>query len=1022
MPWTTTPDPLLPADILGPMGNRSVSSVFVGRQPETALLRSAFERAAAGRPGAVVVGGEAGVGKSRLIEEFAAGLDATVVYGACIELDGEGVPFAPFTAVLRELFRAGLLALDGWEAAELGRLLPELAAAPAGRAEEEYVRTRVFEAVGSALVRAAAARPLVVVVDDLHWADRASRDLFGFLARTLGHGAVLLVGAFRDDELHRGHPLRQFLAELDRARRVERVDLGRFDRAQTAAQLAGILGAAPTAEVLDEVYCRAEGNAFFTEEVACGVARGGCFDLSWTLRDLLMARVERLPEPTQRLLRVLAAAVPPAQAGLVAAVTGMCGTDVTETLRPAFAANILAVEEHGGWGATGFGFRHALMREVIRDELLPGEDVRLYLHLAELLEADPTLVPADRLDTELAHYWYRANVVDKALPAALRAAETANDMRAYSDELALLKRALTLWDRVPHEPGEQPDEPYLLYRAALAASRAGLSERSLAFTHAGLAKVDEAERPSLAAHLLDLQAKQLRDLGRGDGLAEQRRAVGLVPCEADPGKRGFLLAALATSLILQGQLGEGARFLEEAIDLSGRSGDAADQIYAKVSYGGVLVRLGRIDEGLEILAEARKAGAALTCTPSLDARVAIYFSDSLGYLGRFTESAEQARYGLEHSRHSTRIQRAMLHGNLADALTARGCWSQALAQVQRGLDLNPPGVHELSLRCLRASLAALLGDLGTAERELVAARRAGGQTRERQYLIPIQLTTAHLAASRGRIAPVRAALDAVLADGLMPGDERFVWPLLAVSAQAEADSASAGNGAGEVDEARLDLIRQTASTLEKRVPLQELWSRLVEAELARAQATASAELWRELSEFADEHEGPVFVRAYLRYRQAHALVAEGSRGPAAKALALGRALAEADGEALRIGTPNGQDNEGDHDPASENGLRLEPLLALMDALAKAGRLTVTAAATVSSDSGPALTTRELEVLRLVAEGLSNGQIAAQLFIATKTVSVHVSNILAKLGVSSRTEAAAFAHRTGLLEQAPVRVA
>lgn len=292
------------------MGNRSVSSIFVARHPETAQLRSAYQRAAAGRPGAVVIGGEAGVGKSRLIEEFAAGLDATVAYGACIEMDGEGIPFAPFTAVLRELARAGRLPLDGWEAAELGRLLPELALTPAASSDDDFVRTRVFEAVGSALTRAALDRPLVVVVDDLHWADRASRDLFGFLARTVNHGRVLLIGAFRDDELHRGHPLRPFLAELDRARRAERIDLGRFDRAQTAAQLAGILAAVPSAEVVDEVYSRAEGNAFFTEEVACGVARGGCFDLSWTLRDLLMARVERLPEPTQRLLRILSAAVP----------------------------------------------------------------------------------------------------------------------------------------------------------------------------------------------------------------------------------------------------------------------------------------------------------------------------------------------------------------------------------------------------------------------------------------------------------------------------------------------------------------------------------------------------------------------------------------------------------------------------------------------------------------------------------------------------------------------------------------
>ncbi|HEV2633706.1 MAG TPA: AAA family ATPase [Actinocrinis sp.] len=1025
------------------MGNRTVSSVFVGRQPETTRLRCAFERAAAGRPGAVVLGGEAGVGKSRLIEEFTAGLDATVAYGACIEMDGEGIPFAPFTAVLRDLHRTGLLALEDWEAAQLGRLLPELAAAPAARAEDEYVRSRVFEAVGSALVRAGAGRPLVVVVDDLHWADRASRELFGFLARTLNHGPVLLLGAFRDDELHRGHPLRQFLAELDRARRVERIDLGRLDRAQTAAQLTGILGATPSAEVVDEVYRRAEGNAFFTEEVACGVARGGCFDLSWTLRDLLMARVERLPEPTQRLLRVLAAAVPPAQAGLVAAVTGLGGAEVTETLRPAFAANILAYEDGAEYGEVGYSFRHALMREVIRDELLPGEDVRLYLQLAELLEADPAMVPAGRVDSELAHYWYRANVVDKALPAALRAAETANAMNAHADELSLLKRALMLWDRVPHEPGAQPDEAYLLYRAGLAASRAGRSERSLAFAQAGLALVSETERPTLAAHLLDLSARQLRDLGRGDGLAEQRRAVALVPCATDRAKRGFLLSGLGISLCLQGYLSEGAQTLEEAIELSSHSSDDTDKTYSLASYGSALVRLGRIDEGLAILAETRRMSVGTDCASATDGRVAIHLSDCLAYLGRYTQSAEEARHGLSRERHSTRIQCGMLYGNLAEALVELGSWSEAAYQVQNGLDQNPAGVHELSLLCLRAHLAILLGDFDRAERDLAGARQAGGQTRERQYLIPMLVTTAQLAAARGRVAPVRAALDTILADSLMRGDERFVWPLLAISAQAEADAMTTADGEDRrTCVERVQLIRESADQVVRQVPVHEMWGRLVAAELARATVNAmvgaqidaaeaekaeresSSAAWRDLAEFADANEGPVAVRAYVRFRQAHALVTEGARGGAIAALALGRDLATADGPA-RIGDER-EEVAGLSVERTDDGnctrLRLEPLLTQMDALAKAARLTPAGSSAVAVAAGPVLTARELEVLRLVTEGLSNGQIAARLYIATKTVSVHVSNILAKLGVSSRTEAAALAHRSGLLAEAGTRAA
>ena len=293
--------------MLEPVSCRSVSPIFVGRQYELARLRAAFARSAAGEPQTVLVGGEAGIGKTRLVEEFCSRLDAVVAVGACIELgSGDGVPFAPFVAALRSLDGRGLIDRESWEGRELARILPELGEAPARRQEDDYASVRLFEAVQAALLKASAGRPLVLVADDLHWADRASRELFGYLARVSRGGSVLMVGTFRSDELHRGHPLRPFLAGLDRVRGVERLELERFDRAQTALQLRGILGEAPAPEVVEEVYCRAEGNAFFTEEVACGVAEGGGLELSWSLRDLLMARVEKLPELTQRLLRLLA--------------------------------------------------------------------------------------------------------------------------------------------------------------------------------------------------------------------------------------------------------------------------------------------------------------------------------------------------------------------------------------------------------------------------------------------------------------------------------------------------------------------------------------------------------------------------------------------------------------------------------------------------------------------------------------------------------------------------------------------
>ena len=163
-------------DMLSDVSSRSVSPIFVGRQYELARLRSAFARTVTGQPQTVLIGGEAGIGKSRLVEEFGARLDATVAVGACIELgSGDGVPFAPFAAALRSLDSRGLIDHDSWEGRELARILPELGEAPPRRQEDEYARIRLFEAVQAALLKACADRPLVLVVDDLHWADRASR-------------------------------------------------------------------------------------------------------------------------------------------------------------------------------------------------------------------------------------------------------------------------------------------------------------------------------------------------------------------------------------------------------------------------------------------------------------------------------------------------------------------------------------------------------------------------------------------------------------------------------------------------------------------------------------------------------------------------------------------------------------------------------------------------------------------------------------------------------------------------------
>jgi predicted ATPase len=258
-----------------------VSPVLVGRRPELEALSAAFERAAAGDPAIVVVGGEAGVGKTRLVEEAAGQMaedGARVLTGACVELGGEGLPFAPLVDALRALAHSTdpeeLDAVLGPARGELARLLPELDPAGSAMTNGGGEVSRLFELVLGVLGRVAAQRSLVLVIEDLQWADRSTLELVAFLVRTLRAVPVVLLATYRSDELHRGHPLRPLLASLERVRTVQRLELAPFTREEVAGQLEAILGEPGAPAVVDRVFERSEGNAFLVEEML-GIVQAG---------------------------------------------------------------------------------------------------------------------------------------------------------------------------------------------------------------------------------------------------------------------------------------------------------------------------------------------------------------------------------------------------------------------------------------------------------------------------------------------------------------------------------------------------------------------------------------------------------------------------------------------------------------------------------------------------------------------------------------------------------------------------
>ncbi|WP_255408519.1 helix-turn-helix transcriptional regulator [Plantactinospora sp. KBS50] len=1007
------------------------SRTFVGRDADLDALRAAQRRTRAGLPGVVLLGGEAGVGKSRLADEFgrvAAADGAQVLVGQCLELGEEGLPFAPFAAAVREaLRRHGPAVLDGREA-EFARLLPELLREPAavtGREGAPGHRGYLFEAVTELFARLAETRPLVLLIEDLHWADRSTRDLIGYLVRAIRPGPVLVVCTYRTDELHRGHPLRPFLAELDRVRGVERLELSRLDREGTAAILTDLLGAEPPGTAVDAVHERAEGNPFFIEELAAAGDPAGCTSLPETLRDLLLTRVERLPEPAQRVLREAAAGGSRFSHDLLAAVARLPEDELEDALRPAVAAQLLVADPDGG-----YAFRHALVREAVHDELLPGEHARLHARYAAAIEAAPQLVAAGRAPAEVAHHWHAAQDHPRALVSALAAAADARTRCAYAEQSGLLERVLRLWEQVP-DAGERAgmDHLALLEATLRATSAAGDYVRALTLSRAALAEVDPAAEPVRAARLLAGRGRMIAVLGKGTGADELREAYRLASAPPPdggspaPDARRIRLLAEIGAYLAASDPNEGGRVAAEALAEAERLGDPATLTAAYLASCRCWSTDADSESGarLDLLRRAEEL-ARSTDDPSALVNVLVNLSDALFEQGRYAESAESAAEGCTVARRYgiSRSTGAFLLSNRAEALLALGDWDEAEATCTEAARLDPIGTLGLHWLELRARLRLARGEDGGAE----LARRALGflgrpflHPQQRLPLCELRMATA--LARDDRVAAVEAA-EAALADPAVPAVARYSWPVLVAVARVAvlADLPELAARAG-----------QAASGLRRDFPAEAAYAAELSALLADVAvgpdpnaaagpdpdvaagpaadvavgpdpdvaagpapvvpAGSAAERWR-AAVAAWRRDGQPYPLATVLLRQAEAAAGAGDRELAAAALS----------EAATIAAR----------------LRAAPLTDRIGTLARRVGVRGAAPALAAEPGGGAapLTAREREVLRLVTEGLSNSQIARQLYISPKTASVHVSRIIAKLDVANRVEAAAVAHRLGLL--------
>lgn len=975
------------------MRHRGASAELIGRQGELAVLEGRLAEAERGDSGFVLLRGEAGVGKSRLLDTFAqqAAERARVLVGGCVDVGEGGLPFAPVVEVFRRLARD----LDaqrtsevlGGNRFELARLVPQLSSERVTPSERmaSGSQSTLFSAVLDAFENLADGHPLVVGVEDLHWADQSTVALLTHLASNLHGARTLIVATLRTDELHRRHPLRPLLSELARAPTVTRVDLARLGRDEVAAQIAGITGVEPDPTLVDDIAARSDGNPFFVEELlAEHEARG--VGVPGTLRDVLLSPLTSLPEDTRRLVELVAVLGRPASHRLLETATGWHGRQLSERLRPAVEHHLL-VEDRDGRCT----FRHALTQEAVSEELLASERAALHRTVAETLSAHRQLAASENVDAELAHHWDAAHMPAATVRSSLAAAERATHMGAYAVALEHYERALELWHH--HDAGEPttPTRREVRWFAAEAAHRAGDGRREIGHLRAALAASDEIAAEDEAV-LRQRLARAVGRTGEGDGgMREIEYARRLVLDRPDSRERAFVLASYArTRLRLHGP-DDAVEPANEALQAARAADAGIAEASALRTLADALCSQGRYDEGIE---HHERAVAIAEAEGDVDSLTMAYNGLLLALVttqrhDRAQTLMERAQAWLDAGADRDAIT-AHLVTKIAWRLLAEGEWQRGDRLLDHVARRPLSGVHSIALHETRALLRLCQGRLDDAAADLAAARELGARG-NRQLSRPWFVLEAVHAALEGRCDAAAEASDAALA--CEPVWEIDAHPLV-YRVRVEVDATRSAPTSQR--DAHLQGARDALTRLEQ-LEACGARRRIHQWGLARDASRARAELsraenphpgrWQALC----DSEPHAAWRLYDRWRLAEALLATGRRDDAATELARGHA------EARHLGA--------------------EQLRGELEDLARRGGV-----ALPGVEPGAAelleLTPRERDVLRLVAQGRTNQEIAEELYIATKTASVHVSNILTKLGVTNRVQAAAVAHRHGFGDPEP----
>ncbi len=1004
-----------PPRMLAGMVGRVSSPVFVGRQVELDTAVDALDRAAAGQPVHLLLAGEAGVGKTRFADEVAreaAARGFRVLHGECVNLGGSGLPYGPLVEVLRNLAvgldPAEIAVLAGPSSADLARLVPSFASTDITLAQSEWAQSRLFEGFLGLFSRLAAQSPTLIVLEDLHWADRGTREAIGFLIRSLHAVPIVLLGTYRSDELHRRHPLLPWLAELDRGGRVERLALARFDRAQLGALMAAILGSAPQERLVGDVFDRSDGNPFFAEELLAASRSGsGSPRLPPTLKEILLAHIATVEEPAATVLGVAAVAGRRVTHELLSQVADLPDERLQDGLRAAIAGNLLVVEADAD--TERYAFRHALVQEVVYDELLPGERRALHRAIAEALAARPAgprVTPAGHW-AELAHHWAAAREDRRAFEASVQAGEAAIVSFAFDAALQDWERALDLWDRVEDPAGlTGTDRVELLRQAGRAAYLAADYRRAVEHRRAAVAALDVVADPLRAGLLLEELGRALFVLGDSTGsLDAYRQAVAVIPVDPPSAERARAVSGLGQIMMLLSRFDESRALCEEAVAIARTVGAPEAEGHALSTLGLDLAALG--DTGGAAMIEAAIEIAGQVCNADDLGRGYVNLAEAYNVGGATSRAAEVTREGLrvadENGIASSYGHYIRAGGIAFDYLLGR--WTEARRAFDASLARTPPGSGPETY-LLSKSLPLLVGSgaFDGADEALPRALDLIRHVLDAQFTGPIYGAAAERELWRRDPRGALEFVERALGQMYIAEDWNETARLCRMGARALGDLAEAARTTRDV--ATLDEAAARLAELRERLVRAEAAGTIAgpgagiatewlnfEAEASRVTGEPDPAAWRAAADAWDGADRP-YLAAIARWREGEAHLAAGERASAMDPLRAAWACART--------------------------LGARPLLEAVEALARRARISLEPDATGAHDATPTseidrygLTPREQEVLELLADGRTNRQIAETLFISESTAGVHVSNILGKLGVANRVEAAAIAYRLGV---------